>query len=417
MYLRLLRKVAAPHFPGFGKGGIRGSEPQRSATITFKFSLPTLRKPRRVRHHIRVVHMAWVKPQYPKGRIDWAGGILIQDVPSWAEESLMAQEIVNNWRSAHSYPLHAIKMTLKSRARKIDAEAIVAQRLKRLESIKFKLRISREAGHHSQLSQMQDIGGCRAVLSSVTQAKELVEVFAEANRKAPHRGPQYSKTFDYIAKPKPNGYRNVHLVYKYRTESPEHVCYNGQRIEIQIRSALQHAWATAVETYSTFAGEALKSNIGSPDWIRFFALMGSALAMREDCPLVPNTPTDKAALTIELSELNRILQVEQVLAGWNTVQRIVGEHLVTDEKQARDLREADFYLLMLDPNAGSISIETFTKKQLTEANAKYAAIERDQPHLQAVLVSVDSLDALRFAYPNYYLDTSAFIDALRIAVT
>jgi hypothetical protein len=34
----------------------------------------------------------------------------------------------------------------------------------------------------------------------------------------------------------------------------------------------------------------------------------------------------------------------------------------------------------------------------------------------AVLVSVDSIDALRRAYPNYFLDTELFIDALNRAL-
>jgi hypothetical protein len=35
---------------------------------------------------------------------------------------------------------------------------------------------------------------------------------------------------------------------------------------------------------------------------------------------------------------------------------------------------------------------------------------------QAVLVSVESLEALRRAYPNYYLDTSSFVTALQTAM-
>ncbi|HKX17736.1 MAG TPA: (p)ppGpp synthetase, partial [bacterium] len=70
-----------------------------------------------------------------------------------------ALEVINNWRSSHSYPLQALKMTLKLRAKRIDSNAIVAQRLKRLSSIATKLRRNK----HMALSQMQDLGGCRAV--------------------------------------------------------------------------------------------------------------------------------------------------------------------------------------------------------------------------------------------------------------
>lgn len=32
-------------------------------------------------------------------------------------------------------------------------------------------------------------------------------------------------------------------------------------------------------------------------------------------------------------------------------------------------------------------------------------------------MSVDSISALQTAYPNYYLDTSAFLDAVRLAIS
>jgi len=36
--------------------------------------------------------------------------------------------------------------------------------------------------------------------------------------------------------------------------------------------------------------------------------------------------------------------------------------------------------------------------------------------MDAVLVSVESLELLRRAYPNYFLDTRAFLNALKQAV-
>ncbi|WP_109486649.1 RelA/SpoT domain-containing protein [Occallatibacter savannae] len=204
--------------------------------------------------------MAWAKHQYTKGQIDRAGDILshenpFENNPLGADEYFEAIDIVNNWRAVHGYPLQQMKMALKRRAKRICPSAIIAQRLKRLVSIRLKLRLSREAGHHPTLSQMQDIGGCRAVLQTVHQVRQVEKLFQDASKKSPNRGPQFSKSFDYISHPKTNGYRSLHLIYRFRSDSEEHSCYNGQRIEIQLRSKPQHYWATAVETYSTFSGE------------------------------------------------------------------------------------------------------------------------------------------------------------------
>jgi hypothetical protein len=38
------------------------------------------------------------------------------------------------------------------------------------------------------------------------------------------------------------------------------------------------------------------------------------------------------------------------------------------------------------------------------------------PGVQAVLVSADSLEAVRAAYPNFYADTTAFVQALNEAI-
>ncbi len=359
--------------------------------------------------------MVWVKPQYTKGQIDRAGEILSRENP-FAEgisedEYFQAFDIVNHWRAVHAYPLQTMKMALKRRAKRVCPSAIVAQRLKRLVSIRLKLRLSRESGNHPSLSQMQDIGGCRAVLETVTQVRKVERLFEVASKKNPSRGPQFSKTFDYITKPKENGYRSLHLVYRFRSDSPKHLCYNGQRIEIQLRSRLQHYWATAVETYSTFSGEALKSNVGSEEWKRFFALVSSTIALTEDSLTVPGVPTTMKEIVPELRDLYVKLNVHNVLSGWSAATKW------TKEETDKDIKKAELYLLVLDPEKFSVTIYPFKRRQLGEANAHYQSVEKDNPKLQAVLVSVDSITALRTAYPNFFLDTNAFIELVEKTIS
>jgi ppGpp synthetase/RelA/SpoT-type nucleotidyltranferase len=366
--------------------------------------------------------MAWVKPQYSRTRIDQAGENLLKDVPlimqpnyenaffdAWYERD-RAIEVINNWRAVHSYPLQTIKMALKRRAHRIDRTAVVAQRLKRLASITLKLKVSLEAGQHPKLSQMQDIGGCRAVMVNVHQVRRLEKAFRDASAKNPDRGPEHSKTFDYITTPKSSGYRSVHLVYRFRSKSPKHSCYNGQRIEIQLRSRRQHYWATAVEIYSTFSGEALKSNIGSDDWKRFFALISSAIAIEEKSPCVPGTPNTLEELRPELKNLYVRLNVFHVLSGYSMGTKW------TKESSDQEVKSADVFLLILDPDQFHVSVAPYRRDQLGVANARYAQIEKEQPKLQAVLVSADSLAGLRIAYPNYFLDTTEFIKIVQIAI-
>jgi ppGpp synthetase/RelA/SpoT-type nucleotidyltranferase len=57
------------------------------------------------------------------------------------------------------------------------------------------------------LSQMQDIGGCRAIVATAVQVDQSCANYAESDIKhALHRKD------NYIATPKNSGYRGVHLV-------------------------------------------------------------------------------------------------------------------------------------------------------------------------------------------------------------
>lgn len=92
-------------------------------------------------------------------------------------------------------------------------------------------------------SRMQDIGGCRAVVGTATKVDSLVATCEGAAGRS--KGPELIRKYDYISSPKSDGYRGVHLIYRYRSAAKEKKAWNGLRIEVQIRSRLQHAWASA----------------------------------------------------------------------------------------------------------------------------------------------------------------------------
>jgi hypothetical protein len=350
--------------------------------------------------------MAWTTPNYSRKRVNEAGKYLTI-APLWGRDRDAALDVINNWRAAHSYPLHVIKMNLLQRARRLDPNAIIAQRQKRLSSIRSKLLSKPDM----KLSQMQDIGGCRAVMVDMRRVTQLVDLYRDANARNPNRH-TLAKEKNYIAEPKTDGYRSYHFVYKYKSRAEEYKIFNEQKIEIQIRSRLQHAWATAVETISTFTGQALKSSIGHDighdDWLRFFALMSSSIALREKCPPVPGTPDDRKELKQELKALSDSLRVQEVLQGWGTAVR----HVVTNAANAHA------FLLVLDPNKNTLQVVPYLKDELVRANDDYLIAEKRtevETNVQAVLVSVDSIATLKSAYPNYYLDTTAFVKALQEA--
>lgn len=337
------------------------------------------------------------KPEFTRTEVNKAGEIFI-DPNSTDEEKEQALNIINNWRVSHNFPLNTFQWRLRWLAKKINPESLVAQRIKRLASIKLKLELQ----PNMKLSQMQDIGGCRAILKDVGELDQLVNIYKHESRGIKHK---LHKEQDYISEPKVSGYRGIHLIYKYGSDKSAD--YKDMRIEIQIRTLMQHAWATAVETVGTFINMPLKSSLGDDGWLRFFALMGSAMAISEGKPIVPSTSEDINDLRWEISLLSKRLEVEKHLTAFTQSIQV----LSTDRKT----NDAYYYLLELDPSAGRVSIKSYSQKQLKTASADYLTLEKriTDGKRDAVLVSADSIEALRLAYPNYYLDTNLFLRKLR----
>lgn len=344
----------------------------------------------------------WTQCGYRKGVIDRAGAMLVEwwvsddpkpkDVEKWGE----AVDIIGNWRACHGLPLNVVQKGLRDRTRKVEPKAIIAQRLKRFPSVMNKL--SREPS--MKLSQMQDLGGCRAILSNVENVSALFSTYNGVGRLLPEEASL--KCYDYINRPKEDGYRGIHVVARYHPRIANRAPWDGQRIEIQLRTTLQHAFATAVETVTTFTRQPLKFGSGSPEWKRFFSLMGSALAIQEKTPLVPNTPTDHAALIAELRDAATELRVRGRLQAWSdSIRALPYQHL----------RNFKWLLLTLDLTQNTIGVRGYLNRN--DASQALTEIEKDKrPEIDAVLVWVNSIKGLRAAYPNYYADTKQFIDVL-----
>jgi ppGpp synthetase/RelA/SpoT-type nucleotidyltranferase len=79
-----------------------------------------------------------------------------------------------------------------------------------------------------RLSQMQDIAGCRAVVSDVVEQDRTVSAIAAAFHGV--------TVLDRRVKPS-HGYRAVHLIVR----------ESNKPIEVQVRTALQHVWAEMSE--------------------------------------------------------------------------------------------------------------------------------------------------------------------------
>lgn len=344
-----------------------------------------------------------INPQkFSKSQTDLAG-VTLCNVTTSKEAKEKALEILSNWRASHSYPMHIFKKRLKNSSEKIDKNALSSQRLKRVSSIIKKLQRKYDGKKATmKLTQMQDIAGCRAILSNVKLARQLhQEYYISGSLK--HKKINEK---DYITNPKEDGYRSIHIVYRFKSDKKKDI-YNDLLIEIQIRSKLQHVWATAVETAGFFTGQAIKSNEGEKEWKEFFKLVSSAFAKMEKCPIVPNTLNNENELRKAIIEKENELQVIKKMENWAKSIKFFEE--------LKSKKNAQFFLLELDTIQEKLIITSYSNLQEEQALKEYTRIEKNiygKKEYDVVLVGADTTTDLKKAYPNYFLDTKEFIKQL-----
>lgn len=118
----------------------------------------------------------WKVVEYSRSQIINAGSIIRGD-GSTDDQITEATRVIDNWRAAHAFPLHVIYIHLRGMA-KDKSSVIVAERLKRLDSIVNKLKREK----NMNLWTMQDLGGCRVIVPTVEDVYAFSEKY-ESSRK------------------------------------------------------------------------------------------------------------------------------------------------------------------------------------------------------------------------------------------
>ncbi|EKN6282907.1 TPA: RelA/SpoT domain-containing protein [Yersinia enterocolitica] len=340
-----------------------------------------------------------VELRFSNKQINRAGSIL-RDIDGCEMDDLIwALEALNNLREMYVHPLNAFQTTLRRKMKAADQDGVASQRLKRIPSIISKL--NRSPG--MKLARMQDLGGLRAVVKDIVSVRELEESYVNnGQNRFKH---ELKSQRDYINQPKDSGYRGIHLVYQYQGSSNPH--HNGLLLEIQIRTKLQHAWATAVETMGTFVGQSIKSSEADTEWNDYFSLVGSAFALMEGCPPVEAyTHMTKLQTYKAVVDQTEKLQVIDKLLGFRSAIKDISE----------SKNSGSYHLIVLDTLAGTVDINSFGLKRINEATTAYIEWETDSeqhPHVQVVLVSTESIGNLKAAYPSYFLDAGEFVKYIR----
>lgn len=294
------------------------------------------------------------------------------------QESGEDLNIISAFRTSHIYLMDTLIKTIKN---KLPKPILIARRLKRLSSIKNKLK----RFNTMQLDRMQDIAGVRALFKSDQDVFEYANNLREIYSK-PNTTFELIKESDYISTSKLDGYRSYHMIFKYIGTKEE---LKNRNIELQLRTLLHHYWATAVEIWDIQSRSSIKSGKGDEIDKRFFYLCSNLL---------------NGDNTV-IGEIIAIDKEYNILKKLNSL-RVVTNNLTTNKD--------GYYLASLDYNSNVLTLIYFNNddKSILAANTTYKLLETE-PNIDSVLVKINDANRLKKAYPNYFLDAKNFIKEIK----
>jgi ppGpp synthetase/RelA/SpoT-type nucleotidyltranferase len=337
---------------------------------------------------------------------------LIKDEKKFNE----TMNVLSYWRLSHENPLNEAYNILQNNVLKHDKKAFFAKRLKRYEAIVKKLKRLK-----TNLSTMQDIGGCRAIVES---EKKVFQSMRELKKHKNFRDDSLKRKHkDYISSPKEDGYRGYHLIGKFPYGHGD-----NRVIEIQIRTRIQHYWATALEVVDLFTGRALKSNEGDSEWRPFFADVGTQFSVMDRIHLFhQKNKQDQFKYYVELLESNKELQASskrlkktiksikatKKLSGFNNSIKSIDDNF-SDKFSGP---ENSYCLLKINIEACEIRSFLFPFSKMVEAEQNYIEAEKEaalSDDLIVALVASDAVGGIKQAYPNYFANLKDFLQLLKI---
>lgn len=320
-----------------------------------------------------------VFPGGSKSRVNRAGANVRANKA--APEDLLA---IDEWRAAHRAVLNTFQAILRNRTK--GSAITVAQRHKRKRTIFDKLRRFPKM----ELSRMDDIAGCRLIFPSIAELYEFRDNFHKARFN--HKRRNEANKYDYIMQPKATGYRGIHDVYEYDVNSVSGKNLTGLFVEIQYRTIVQHAWATAVEVVGFVTESQPKFQEGDNRYHHAMALASEILARAFENSHGPFRELGDSDLVDEFMRMDVELKLLKTLRGLNATNKVFSQ-----------MRNS---ILIFSPS-GELEVRTF--RDSPDALRSLFELESMFPDRDIVLVRADSSDEVRIAFKNYFSDARDFI--------
>jgi len=322
-----------------------------------------------------------------KTLIDTAGRALSKDNETDVDRYILYTDAFDEYRKNHLEPLSKTTMELQQWLAQFGKDYFIAQRLKRKPQILRKLK-----RFSVRLSQLQDIGGCRVIVEQNNDVDELVNFLKEKLNAS--KDLRVIKMTDYRGDGREDsGYRAYHVILE----------RENYKMEVQIRSKIQHYWAETIERTSVVYGHHLKELDGDPIVIHYFKTLSDLFyeieAGRKPIP----------ALRIKVEELR--LKSEQIIQNAdekNIFSSYVNEGVTKDlEKKEASLGEASLnnWIFVFNWNIGSFvtwDLITNDPKGAISQYVKYENQYTSENGFEVVLVGSTKVATIKQTHSHYF---------------
>lgn len=331
-----------------------------------------------------------IEKRYPGGskkRVTRAGDAIRAGVETSEDIS-----VIEEWRAAHRGVLNTFQAILRFRTK--GKQITVAQRHKRRNTIFNKLQ--RLPG--MQLARMDDVAGCRLIFESISELEEFRSNFHKARFN--HKLRNDPDKYNYIKHPKSTGYRGIHDIYEYDVRSDAGRNLAGLYIEIQYRTLVQHAWATAVEVIGFITESQPKFQRGDVRYAKAMMLASEILARAHEGRNGPLPDLSDSNLLSEFLNMDKELSLIKTLRGLSQAKTDISGKRNTILNFSED---------------GGLEIKSY--RDATDALRTLFELEKKFPKNDIVLVRADTSDEVRIAFRNYFSDATEFIRLIDLGCT
>lgn len=289
----------------------------------------------------------------------------VRDEKSISDENL---EKLQKYRVLHQPPLRLTFDFLVDKSKRQNRGSLVVYRLKRIDTIIRKI----ERYKTMDLSKMQDIAGCRSIVYSYNQIKNIVEDF----RKSPDF--EIISEDDYIKNQRNTGYKSYHIIVRPKD--------SNKVVEIQLRTPALHHWATLVEITDLIFGVKLKEGQEHPELFNFHRYLSK----------------EKKELT--LVEKEEVVTIEKKLSlVRDLINLFKSNYLKSVERWTKAISNNPRDYLIMELDEDLCPIFTFFDSFEIAEKAYFEKFTKEEPEMVLIHTNKPDFEKLGLAYSNYVL--------------